>query len=90
MAMPSFLTASLTTVAIAAAQIILSSKLLQPLVKKLVPKQGEGPSRKQMLGGRYRLVLTAKSEEAEGGLPTVVTAEVKGEGDPGYWVCTTT
>lgn len=84
--MPSLLTAALTTAAIAVAQVLFTSRLLQRLLKRFVPKQGEGPSRQALTGGRYRVLMVAESEAGAGEQPTVVKAEVKGVGDPGYWV----
>lgn len=86
MAMPSMLTAALTTAAIAVGQVLFNSLLLQPLLKRLVPKQGEGPSRQALTSGCYRVLMVAESEAGPGEQPSVVKAEVKGVGDPGYWV----
>lgn len=84
---PNLVAALVAAGAMAAARVLLSSKALLPLLKYLLPKPGEGPSRKAMLGGRYKNMFIATTQEDEAGAkPAVVVAEVKGQGDPGYYV----
>lgn len=82
----SFVTALLAAGAMAVAGALLTSKLLLPIVKMLVPKPGQGPTREAMLAGRYKNVFVATTQEEPGVQPTVVTAEFRGRGDPGYYV----
>ncbi|PRW56953.1 saccharopine dehydrogenase isoform B [Chlorella sorokiniana] len=73
----------LGTLAVVAA---MSQTWLHPLLKKVLPAQGEGPSRENMLGGFFKNRVLAWSKEEGGAAPLLVQAEV---GDPhrdgGYW-----
>ncbi|KAL4451997.1 hypothetical protein ABPG75_007659 [Micractinium tetrahymenae] len=73
----------LGTIAIVTA---MSQTWLHPLLKKMLPAQGEGPTREMMLNGFYKNRVLAWSKEPAGEAPVLVQAEV---GDPhrdgGYW-----
>jgi short subunit dehydrogenase-like uncharacterized protein len=64
---------------------LFSLRPLQPLWARLLPKAGSGPDKKTQLEGYWRVQVAAQSEEPQGVEPTVVRAELKGDGDPGYW-----
>ncbi|PSC71057.1 saccharopine dehydrogenase [Micractinium conductrix] len=85
-AAPSWFGARAVQLGTIAAGMAFSQTWLHPLLKKIVPAQGEGPSRDNMLNGYFKNRVLAWSAEPAGTAPTLVQAEV---GDPhrdgGYW-----
>jgi short subunit dehydrogenase-like uncharacterized protein len=66
----------------------LSATSLHFLLKKMLPAQGEGPTREQMINGYYKQCAFAEGVSQENGKETrnMVVAEVGDEHrDPGYW-----
>lgn len=60
------------------------SKPLHPLIRRLLPKQGEGPSPELQRTGYFKHRFVGVSAEGDGGSPAVVIAEMTGDRDPGY------
>lgn len=66
----------------------LGAPFLRPLLHRLVPKQGEGPSREKMLGGSFVSDFVGYAPGAD---PAQAAAAAKVQvadmhRDPGYWV----
>lgn len=71
------------TVSAATAMIgfIISQPWMHPLVKKMVPKQGEGPSRDTMMNGYYNHMVIGECTDG-----TVIRGRFSDKTrDPGYW-----
>lgn len=78
---PSWLKAKLVALGTVLAAVMFSQTWMHPLLRKLLPAQGEGPSREEMLTGFWQHRIAGVSEDGD-----VVIAEMKDpHRDPGYW-----
>lgn len=50
--------------------LIMNQQWLQPLLKKVLPAPGQGPSRDAMMNGRYRMAVVGYSQ-VRGSVPDV-------------------
>ncbi|GAB4819277.1 hypothetical protein N2152v2_006323 [Parachlorella kessleri] len=81
-----WLAASAVAVGTAATALALSQVWVHPLLKRVLPAPGQGPSRDAMLNGHYKHSIVGYTQEAGGAKPTVVVAELGDpKRDPGYW-----
>ncbi|KAL6785835.1 hypothetical protein ACKKBG_A00355 [Auxenochlorella protothecoides x Auxenochlorella symbiontica] len=66
--------------------LALSQAWLHGLLLRFLPNPGQGPTREAMLGGHFKHIVLAKTQEEDGTAPTTIRAEVGwNHGDPGYW-----
>ncbi|KAJ7072889.1 NAD(P)-binding protein [Mycena amicta] len=72
------------------AQAIVFSAFLFPptrwLLKKLLPKPGEGPTEESMKSGRTKVTNITTAVASSSSPPLQVKTVLQGKGDPGYWV----
>jgi len=81
----SFFQALVTWLLIASVLFLSSIRFTRDLLKKVVPKPGEGPSEKQRNEGFFNIAFVAQSQpKSNDEKSTKVFARVKGVADPGY------
>ncbi|KAK9829744.1 hypothetical protein WJX72_007630 [[Myrmecia] bisecta] len=64
---------------------LLFIKPLHPLLRKVLPAQGQGPSREVQQKGFWKHTVVGVTEKEADSAPQVVFADVAGKRDPGYW-----
>jgi len=64
--------------------VLASISFTRNLLKKVLPKPGEGPNEKQRKEGMFQITFVGKSEPKDGEQPVEVRGQVNGYGDPGY------
>ena len=83
---PSWAAAKAVAVGTAAIVATFSRAWLHPLLRKMLPAPGQGPSRDQMLNGFYSHSVVGVTREPTGAAPDIVVAEFGDPSrDPGYW-----
>ncbi|CAL5221659.1 g3887 [Coccomyxa viridis] len=85
MEVPNAIVAFLGSTVLAFVYIILSLRFLRPLVMKVLPSPGQGPTEKQQVEGFWNARVWGVSEAAPGQKPVIVTGRMAGKRDPGYW-----
>ncbi|EIE26941.1 saccharopine dehydrogenase [Coccomyxa subellipsoidea C-169] len=85
MEVPNVFAAYLGSFALVMAYLVISVPFLRPLVMRLLPKPGEGPSKKQQVEGFWNARAIGVSEALVGEEPVKVVATLGGHRDPGYW-----
>ncbi|KAK9914994.1 hypothetical protein WJX75_003449 [Coccomyxa subellipsoidea] len=85
MEVPNAVAAYLGSFALVCVYLVISITFLRPLVMRLLPKPGEGPSKKQQTKGFWNARAIGLSEAAPGEKPVKVIAKLGGHRDPGYW-----
>ncbi len=70
---------------IASFALLSISDITRPMLARLLPQGGEGPSEEQRTRGRWRVMLRGFSEKADQTDPQAAAVlRLSGEGDPGY------
>jgi len=78
---PGIVSAVAGAAAMAAAKSMMGLPFLQPLLKKVLPSPGEGPSRELQMKGYWNVTLVGKSEDGS----RAIMGKVGGKNDPGYY-----
>ena len=60
--------------------LVIRQPWLHPIVKRMVPKQGEGPSRETMMNGYYNHQLVGVCDDGD-----IIMGTFSDRRDPGYW-----
>eukprot|EP01100_Stratorugosa_tubuloviscum_P003006 TRINITY_DN170_c1_g2_i1.p1 TRINITY_DN170_c1_g2~~TRINITY_DN170_c1_g2_i1.p1 ORF type:complete len:415 (-),score=174.29 TRINITY_DN170_c1_g2_i1:82-1326(-) len=64
--------------------ILIAIKFTRPIVRRLLPKPGSGPTKKQRDTGLFKIKLYAKTARLANGNTKTIRGTVKGVKDPGY------
>jgi len=76
-----WMSAVAASAAMGVAKAMIGFSFLQPVLKLVVPKVGEGPSRDLQMKGYWNLRMVGKSEDGS----TQLLGKIGGKNDPGYY-----